>query len=101
MTNRETRNSSDDMPVVDYHAASRLTELREAEGLSPEALAQAIKARAPHEPWGDRGTVDAHTIRRIEREGHVPRERVRFVLARYFGLLPHELWQPRHRKAAA
>jgi Predicted transcription factor, homolog of eukaryotic MBF1 len=88
------------VPMVDFAAAQRIRELRELQGFSPEALAEAIKEAATKEPWGDRGAVDAHTIRRIERSGHVPGERVRFVLSRFFGMVPHELWQPAQARHA-
>jgi ribosome-binding protein aMBF1 (putative translation factor) len=91
------------VPMVDFAAAQRIREMREAQGYSPEALADRIKEESRTAPWGDRGAVDAHTIRRIERSGHVPGERVRFVLSRFFGMVPHELWLPsssRHKQAA-
>lgn len=91
------------MPMVDFAAAQRIKEMREAQGFSPEALAAAVREASQTEPWGERGAVDAHTVRRIERSGHVPGERVRFVLARFFGMTPHELWLPsssRHKQAA-
>lgn len=82
--------------LIDHAAAQRIRELREAQGYSPEALSAAIKEASLDAPWGDRGAVDAHTIRRIERTGHVPGPRVQFVLSQYLGFAaPHELWQPR------
>lgn len=89
------------MPMVDFAAAQRIREMREAQGYSPEALAAAIRDAAQTAPWGDRGAVDAHTVRRIEREGHVPGPRVMFVLARFFDLTPHELWLPRSSRSKA
>ncbi|HVJ27443.1 MAG TPA: hypothetical protein VM493_07855, partial [Vicinamibacterales bacterium] len=70
-------------------------------GYSPEALASAIKEAGKDAPWGDRGAVDATTIRDIERVGRVPGPRVQFVLARYFDLTPHELWQPSRTRQVA
>lgn len=86
------------MPLIDVHGAQRLADLRESRGLSPEALSAEIATAAVAAPWGRRGSVDAHTIRRIERYGHVPGPRVAFVLASYFDLQPHELWQPGNRR---
>lgn len=86
------------MPFTDSHAAERLVELREAAGLSPEHLAKEITAMAKSAGW-TKGAVDAYTIRRIEKDPYpVPTVRVQFVIAHYFGLAPHELWQPRYRK---
>lgn len=82
------------MSMIDHVAAQRIRELREGQGHSPESLAGAIKEAAQDAPWGHRGAVDATTIRKIEKAGYVPRERVRFVISNYFGLLPHELWVP-------
>jgi len=87
--------------LIDHAAAQRIRELREIRGFSPEALAAAIKDASKNAPWGERGAVDAHTIRRIEKHGHVPGPRVQFVLARFFDLTPHELWQPRRSRVAA
>jgi DNA-binding XRE family transcriptional regulator len=87
--------------LIDHAAAQRIREMREAQGYSPESLAAAIKAAAADAPWGERGAVDAHTIRRIEKHGHVPGPRVQFVLANYFGLTVHELWEPRASRVAA
>lgn len=53
-----------------------------------------------------RGTVDAYTIRRIEgkpeigRPGFVPRLRVQFVIAKYFGVSHLEIWKPGARYEA-
>jgi ribosome-binding protein aMBF1 (putative translation factor) len=88
------------MSLIDIHAAQRIQEMREARGLSPEALAADIATHALSAGWGRRGSVDAHTIRRIERHGHVPGPRVAFVMASYFGMPPHELWEARNRRAA-
>jgi len=98
---RKILNHSGAMPLIDFHAAQLLTEMREERGLSPEALAQQIAVRRDIAglPTG-RGTVDAHTIRRIERHGHVPGPRVAFVLAAFFGMRPNELWRPVHRRKA-
>lgn len=85
------------MPFIDHVAARRLADLREAAGHSPESLALAIREAAEGNAWGERGT--AHTIRRIEREGHVPGVRVRFVVAHFFGLPPHKMWQSRNKAA--
>lgn len=86
------------MALIDTYAASRLTELREQRGLSPEALAIEINAAALAAGLGSRGAVDPHTIRRIERHGHVPGVRVAFVISSYFELVPHELWHPGNRR---
>lgn len=78
------------MPLIDFLGSKRLRELREDQGLSPEALAQEIRSRAMAEGW-KRGTVDAYTIRRAER-GFVPSLRSRHVLASYFQVRPGEIW---------
>lgn len=84
------------MALIDTYASQKLRELREEQGLSPEALAAQIAAQSLNQGWGGRGTVDAHTIRRVERYGHVPSTRVRFVLASYFGLRPSSIWLERN-----
>jgi hypothetical protein len=84
------------MAFTDYNAAERLRELREAAGYnSAEALGLAIRLAAPKTEWGKRGTVDAWTIRKIEK-GHVPGPRIRFVLAGYFECDQREIWEPRN-----
>lgn len=88
------------MPLIDFHAAQRIAEMRKDRGMSPEALADDIRAHSLREDWGTRGAADAHTIRRIERYGHVPGERVAFVMASYFGLRPSELWMPANQRHA-
>lgn len=89
------------MPAVDYHAAALIAELREEQGLSQEGLARAIRRKAEGERWFKiHGAVDAFTIRRIERDGHCPSERVRLVIALYFGRQPREIWQPVNRQPA-
>lgn len=81
------------MAFIDHTAASAIRQLREDAGHnSAEALAGAIRAAAPRAAWGDRGTVDAWTIRMVEK-GHVPGPRIRFVLASFFGRVPSEIWQ--------
>lgn len=91
------------MPMIDFAAAEAIREMRVELGFSPEALAAAIKERAKDAPWGDRGAVDAHTIRRIEKHGHVPGPRIQFVLAAFFDQSPHDIWQTRryHRAKEA
>lgn len=89
------------MPMVDHYAGQALREMRELRGLSPEALSDDIRLRARNAAWGERGAVDAHTIRRIERRGHVPGPRVQFILASYFDKTVHELWVPSRSRAAA
>lgn len=86
------------MALIDHYAAHRLRDMREERGLSPEALAREIVAQAKRESWGSRGVVDPHTIRRVERHGHVPGPRIMFVLAAYFGMRPHEMWVPANRR---
>lgn len=86
------------MALIDTYAAQTLVELRQERGLSPEALALAIAEEAKGLSFGQRGAVDAHTIRRIERHGHVPGIRVAFVLANYFGKRPDEIWDPRRAR---
>ena len=92
------------MPFVDPEAGALVREMREARGLSPEALAVEISAMAAREGW-TRGTVDAYTIRRIEgkppeRLGRVPSTRVAFVVAQFFDMQPHEIWKPTRRFTA-
>jgi transcriptional regulator with XRE-family HTH domain len=90
------------MPFIDPEAATLVRALREARGLSPEALAREITVMAAGEGW-TRGSVDAYTIRRIEgtasrnRPGRVPSARVAFVVAHYFGMRPHDIWKPSRR----
>lgn len=86
------------MALIDHYAAQRLRDMREERGLSPEALSREIALMAEKADWGSRGAVDAHTIRRIERRGHVPGPRIAFVVANYFGLRPNELWMPSNRR---
>lgn len=86
------------MTFADPVAAARLKELREGRGFSPEGLAADIKRSALRAPWGDRGCVDPHTIRRIERDDHVPSLRVQFVLAHYFGVTMRDIWSPAQRR---
>lgn len=88
------------MPWTDYQASSRIRELRESMGLSPEALAEEITTRSAREGW--RGGVDASTIRRLEGVRHldgteirpplVPGLRVRVLLEAFFG---ERLWNER------
>ena len=87
---------------LDFHAASKLVELREERGLSQERLAAEIKRYAKEQGWfSAHGAVDAFTIRRIERDGHCPSERVRLVIALFFGLSPSDIWSPANRRRAA
>lgn len=87
---------------VDYGAGAQVRELREDRGLnSPEALAQDIKRVALTASWGERGCVDAWTVRQIERKGRVPGVRVQFVLANYFGVDRRSIWVPGRQMAAA
>jgi ribosome-binding protein aMBF1 (putative translation factor) len=88
--NGETRKlqGGSDVPMVDFAAAQRIREMRESQGLSPEALAAAVKEAAETAPWGNRGAVDAHTI-------------VQFVIANFFGVVLHDLWEPRRGRVAA
>lgn len=89
------------MALIDHFAAQRLREMREDRGLSPEQLASELRRAARSAPWGERGCVDAHTIRRIERHGHVPGPRVQFVLANFFGCPMRDIWVPSRQRAAA
>lgn len=91
------------MAFLDYGAGSLLRELREDRGFnSPEALAADLKAQAHTAPWGERGAVDAWTIRQIEGKGRVPGIRVQFVLANYFGVDRRTIWVPgRQREQVA
>lgn len=87
------------MPFIDIRAADQLRALREDRGLSVEALATDIKRVAARNDWYKvHGAVDAFTLRRIEDQGHCPSERVRLVVALYFGLRPSEIWQPANRR---
>lgn len=84
------------MSFIDTAAAASVREMREALGLSPEALAAEISDLARSRGW-KLGTVHAYTIRRIEgipeRQvwGRVPRIRVQVVLAYYFASVADEL----------
>lgn len=84
------------MPFVDPEAALLLQELIESRGYSPEQLAEAITERSKQNGW-ERGTVDAHTIRRVLSHSHVPGVRVRLVIATFFDRPPHEIWKPSRR----
>jgi DNA-binding XRE family transcriptional regulator len=86
------------MALIDHYAAQRLRDMREERGLSPETLAAEIREHIKSQGWGSRGAVDPHTIRRIERRGHVPGPRIAFVIANYFELRPNELWLPANRR---
>jgi DNA-binding XRE family transcriptional regulator len=86
------------MAFTDYIAAEKIRDLREGAGYnSAEALAGSIKVKTPTADWRHRGTVDAWTIRMVER-GHVPGPRIRYVLAAYFGVAISDIWQPRNWK---
>lgn len=89
-----------EVALIDHAAAQSIREMREARGYSPEALSAAIRDASKDAPWGDRGAVDAHTIRRIEKHGHVPGPRVQFVLSAFFGMTPHEMWRPSSGRVA-
>lgn len=72
------------------HAGRLLKTWRLDRGLSPEALAwEMAKEQLGH--------VTGRQIRRIESEGVVPTPRVAFMLARFFGAKPSDIW---HREAA-
>jgi hypothetical protein len=87
---------------VDKGAGHVLREMREERGLgSPEALAQDLRLKAKTAPWGERGCVDAWTLRQIERKGRVPGVRIQFVLANYFGVDRREIWVPGRQEVAA
>lgn len=87
---------------VDHGAGAQIRELREDRGLnSPEALAADIRRAARTAPWGERGSVDAWTIRQIERNGRVPGMRIQFVLSHYFGVDRRAIWVPGRQRAAA
>lgn len=77
---------------MDWTAAAWLDEQLDAHGLSPEELSSAIKDMAERGGWAGRGTVDAHTIRRIVKNGHCPQRRVRMNIALYFGTRPELVW---------
>jgi len=69
--------------------------------LSQEGLARAIQREARSRGWFKlHGAVNAFTIRRIERDGHCPSERVRLVIALYFGCQPRDIWEPQNRRTA-
>lgn len=89
------------MALIDTYAAQTLVDLRRSHGLSPEALAAAISRDSLARGFGNRGAVDAHTIRRIERHGHVPGIRIAFVLANYFDKRPDEIWDERRARQEA
>lgn len=88
------------MPFIDTQAAATVRELREARGLSPEAMAHEIRLLAMREGW-KLGTVDAFTIRRIEgnekRHGRIPSLRVRVVIGLYLDVPAHEIWKSANR----
>lgn len=90
------------MAFKDEGAGALVRELREERGLnSPEALANDVRLKARTEAWGERGAVDAWTIRQIERKGRVPGVRVQFVLAHYFGVDRRAIWVPGRERVAA
>lgn len=83
------------MALIDQGAAHELTCLREAAGFnSPEELAAAITRAARTAQWGTRGTVNAWTLRQIEKYGRVPGARIRFVIAHFFGVSQNDIWRP-------
>lgn len=90
------------MPFIDLEAAARVRDLRESRGLSPEALAERISAKAAAEGW-DIGTIHAYTIRRIEGNpakqvgGRVPGIRVQCVIGLFFGVDHREIWKANRR----
>lgn len=84
---------------TDHAAGGVVARERELRGLSQEGLANAIKRFAVDEGWFKvHGAVDAFTIRRIERDGHVPSERVRLVIALFFDTEPRAIWEPQNRR---
>jgi transcriptional regulator with XRE-family HTH domain len=86
----------------DRYAAGFIAELREERGLSAEGLANEIRAARVKDARGrDLGTVDAHTIRRIERDGHVPTPRVKLLIATFFGERMTDIWRPRSGRGVA
>lgn len=89
------------MPYTDNTAAERLIELREGRGLSQEGLATAIKRHARENGWlevGGIGAIDGVTIRKIEETNRCPSERVRLVIALYFGVAIRDIWHPANRR---
>lgn len=70
-----------------YRAGELIRTLRTDRGLSYEALAYAIYEKSL-------GDVSGRTIRRIEDDGVVPRVRIQFALASFFGREVSSLWQP-------
>lgn len=74
----------------DEKAGKLVRELREARGLSPEAMA-AEMFRAP----GIRA-VGSRTIRRIE-DGNVPIIAIQFALAAFLERDLRDIWKPRAR----
>lgn len=88
------------MPSIsrNRHAGRLICELRTDLGLSPEALSHAIYAAGF-------GTISSRTIRRIERDGLIPRVRVQFALAQFFDRSVTSIWpvpaQQAQRRMAA
>ena len=74
-----------------------LTELREARGLSPEQVPNAmLRAKIDR-----RAIPSGRTIRRCEQTGRMPHVRYALGLAQFYDLSLHQIWPVEDRVAAA
>ena len=80
-------------PYRDQMAGSLLQELREAQGLSREQLPHAmLKAGVPRDK-----IPSTKTIYNVERRGQIPRVRIMFGLAQFYGRDVHAIWPVQSR----
>lgn len=86
-------NGTERSPYRDKMAGSLLQELREAQGLSREQLPHAmLVAGVPRDK-----IPSTKTIYNVERRGQIPRVRIMFGLAQFYGRDVHAIWPVQSR----
>jgi transcriptional regulator with XRE-family HTH domain len=89
-TNRDTSAG----PRRDFEAGELLRELRQERFLTREEMPRAMLRAGV-----DRDLIPcARTLARIETDGAIPRERIRFGLAQFFDRSPRSIWGSRDRE---